>query len=164
MAKMIKKEFIPHDIENDYNIYYSDKDGRYRAYNKKTGKGVSYPRLLMENYLGRKLDKNEDVHHIDEDKSNNDISNLEVIDHVKHEKMHNPRKIWYDEFRKCPICGKTFQWTDTKQKSFYGNRNRIKKRYKHMSDVPFCSKRCAGIYGKRIQEQIKKEKERNKYL
>lgn len=157
MAKKIKKKFISHDIENDYYVYPPNKDGRVRAIHKETKKTVSYPRLIMENYLGRYLKKNEDVHHRDEDTTNNDIKNLEVIDHVEHEKHHNPKHIIYDIFCKCPVCDITFQWTDKKQKSFYGNLKRKKKRYKNMSKKPFCSKRCSGIYSQRIQIKLKEE-------
>ena len=40
---------------------------------------VSYARWLMEKELGRKLDPNEVVYHIDGDSYNNEIDNLEVI-------------------------------------------------------------------------------------
>lgn len=153
-----KNKFIPHDIENDYYINYSKKDGRYRAMNKRSGKSVSYPRLLMENHLGRYLDKNEDVHHKDGDKSNNNIDNLEVIDHVIHIKQHNKEYaiVYYDEIRQCPICKVWFQWTDTQQRNRRKNKNRKKPKYDTESDVPFCSKRCAGKYSKSIQIKYQK--------
>lgn len=40
---------------------------------------VSYSKWLMEQQLGRKLESNEVVYHIDGDKYNNELSNLEVI-------------------------------------------------------------------------------------
>lgn len=55
-------------------------------------------RLIMEKYLGRKLKKEEVVHHIDGNKTNNDINNLKLFptntDHlifhrrIKHENCH----------------------------------------------------------------------------
>ena len=42
-------------------------------------KRVSYAKWLMEKELGRKLDKNEVIYHIDGDAYNNDLSNLKVI-------------------------------------------------------------------------------------
>lgn len=42
-------------------------------------KRISYGKWLMEKELGRKLESNEVVYHIDGDAFNNDISNLEVI-------------------------------------------------------------------------------------
>ena len=42
-------------------------------------KRVSYAKWLMENKLGRKLDRLEVVYHIDGDMFNNDLSNLKII-------------------------------------------------------------------------------------
>jgi len=44
-------------------------------------------RLIVEEYLGYKLDRDIVVHHLDGDKSNNDIENLDICllsEHVKH--------------------------------------------------------------------------------
>lgn len=50
---------------------------------------VKRHRWIMENHLGRKLSRWENVHHIDGNRLNNDISNLELIDHVEHALLHN---------------------------------------------------------------------------
>jgi endogenous inhibitor of DNA gyrase (YacG/DUF329 family) len=122
---------------SDYNIY-TGKDGRVRAYNKKTHKGISYPRLIMENVLGRKLLPTEDVHHIDGNPQNNNIENLEVIDHVQHTSMHGGHNKKYDPIEKvCPVCNKEFIWSGQQQVNFYTHKNKY---------GPFCSKRCTGIY------------------
>lgn len=42
-------------------------------------KTISYPKALMEIKLKRRLLDNETVDHIDEDKTNNDIDNLQVL-------------------------------------------------------------------------------------
>lgn len=49
-----------------------------------------YPlhRVLIEIHLNRILEKNEAVHHKDENKSNNAIENLEVITNSEHAKHH----------------------------------------------------------------------------
>ncbi len=52
-------------------------------------------RYIMEIYLGRKLVKNEVVHHIDDNKLNNNISNLELMSSSEHNRlsarMHPPK-------------------------------------------------------------------------
>ena len=52
-------------------------------------------RGIMERVLGRKLTRDEVVHHKDGDKTNNDIANLEVMLRGTHVRLHNylsPRK------------------------------------------------------------------------
>lgn len=49
-------------------------------------------RWVMEKHLGRRLQHWEHVHHKDGNRLNNDISNLEVLDHVEHALMHNAER------------------------------------------------------------------------
>lgn len=128
---------------------YIGKDGRYRVFivdkegNKKT---ISYPRMIMETFLKRSLMLNEDVHHIDGDVSNNDISNLEVKLHTEHCREHSTKYI--DQLIvKCVWCGNEFILTPMQQRRRFSNRN-IKK-------GPFCSRRCSGKYGADIQRAAK---------
>jgi hypothetical protein len=126
---------------------YTGKDKRTRA-TCKDNEGnlhvISYPRLLMEQHLNRKLKPNEDVHHIDGDVTNNDISNLQVLDHVEHEKLHNPAK-YYDKEVICDVCGKSFIWTAERQSLYQSDFNRNKNR------IITCSKSCSSLYGRYIQ-------------
>jgi len=46
-------------------------------------------RMLMEDYLGRELNTNEHVHHIDGNTLNNDMNNLVLLDRSKHKLCHN---------------------------------------------------------------------------
>lgn len=52
--------------------------------------GIKYDehRMIIENYLGRKLNCNEVVHHINGDKSDNRIENLKVMSLSEHTKLH----------------------------------------------------------------------------
>ena len=55
---------------------YRREDGRWVAYcvdDKGNPHIVSYPRILMAQKLGRPLEPNEDVHHIDGNTDNNSL-------------------------------------------------------------------------------------------
>jgi hypothetical protein len=77
-----------------------------------TGKHGTYVAehiLVMEKYLGRKLTKDEIVHHKDESfegRSNNDISNLQLVTRSWHQKHHNKTKGYCVSFNK----GTKNQW------------------------------------------------------
>lgn len=131
---------------------YKHKNGRLMAYIKETQQVVSYPRLIMEEVIGRKLLPNEQVHHKDGNPLNNDIDNLEVLTFEEHLKIHaEENRKYYDKLMICPMCGKEFLWTAQQQMRFHTNAKR--KRYKYQSiGLPFCSKSCAGKYGREVQK------------
>lgn len=131
---------------------YKCKDGRYRVYLKDTKQVISYPKYLVEQSLGRKLNDDEQVHHKDEDPSNNDISNLEIRMLGEHQRQHS--KKYFDKIITCKWCGIPFLWTAKQQRNFHVNQKR-----KGLSDEnPFCSKKCVGQYGRFIQESNKIDK------
>jgi hypothetical protein len=69
---------------------YMRKDNRMIINIVNEGKktSMSYPKYLMEKYLGRPLESNEVVHHCDWDESNNDIENLELMLRKYHSRRH----------------------------------------------------------------------------
>ena len=62
--------------------------GRYR-YKKVHGKKVQEHILVWERANGRKLPEGYDIHHIDGNGRNNDLSNLMLIEHGEHAKLHH---------------------------------------------------------------------------
>lgn len=61
--------------------------GEGKSYEKTLG--VHTHRIVAEQKLGRKLKPGEVVHHVDEDKRNNDPSNLEVLEsQAQHAALH----------------------------------------------------------------------------
>jgi len=69
------------------NIFY---DHDYECKIGQDGNIVYIHREVMEQKLGRKLIPGEVVHHIDENKRNNDPNNLELKNNSTHAKHHNP--------------------------------------------------------------------------
>lgn len=53
---------------------------------------VPVHRLVVEKHLGRILSKNEVVHHINKDKTNNNFENLQVLTSSEHAHIHSPEE------------------------------------------------------------------------
>ena len=87
-----------------------DKRGYKRI--SANGKECFEHRYIMEQYLGRKLTSNEEVHHLDGNKINNNISNLIVLSKSDHAKLHAYLDKVLDKltgvFKICLICGDSF--------------------------------------------------------
>ncbi len=97
-------------------------------------------RIIMENHLGRLLNSGEVVHHIDEDKKNNNILNLQVLTALEHSKLHGMQigRMMCD--LKCPNCGKRFSRERRKT-------HLIKTKVKSTC----CSSSCRGQFSRKIQ-------------
>lgn len=75
-------------INNGYHIIYIN------------GKNIAQHRLVMEEHLGRALTSDEEIHHIDGDKLNNDIENLQIMTRAEHTSHHHKGKVTSDETRR----------------------------------------------------------------
>jgi len=117
---------------------------------------LSYPKYLMEKKLGRYLNENETVDHIDRNPSNNDFSNLRVIYRAKH--AYEDSKFLKKKKFKCPQCNKYFELEGNKLRQVIYNTS--KRKIKRAG--PFCSKSCAGKYGTDIQHFGRKKLKVNK--
>lgn len=105
----------------------------------KTRKTMSYPRYLMEQRLGRVLESDEEVDHIDRDCTNNDIDNLQIIKADQHRGLDARRTKLIALV--CDWCGKSF----ARNASWHRHNKKLGK------IGAFCSKQCVGRYGKHIQ-------------
>lgn len=111
---------------------YLRKDGRLHVvlYGNGVRRTISYPKFLMEKHLGRELEPNETVDHIDNDPLNNSLDNLRILSREDNAR----RGVAEGEviIVVCAVCGKEF----------------ARKRYIELKRVnqgqngPFCSDRC----------------------
>lgn len=67
---------------------FSLKPSGYYEVTRGENKGRSVHVVIMEKHIGRKLFYSECVHHIDQCKTNNDLSNLQLMTKSEHNKLH----------------------------------------------------------------------------
>lgn len=91
-------------------------------------------RITMEKFLKRKLNKNEIVHHINGNKTDNRLENLEVMSSRDHMLKHIPREKHFVQLI-CQNCGKLFLREIGKHK--YNTKHNQKY---------FCSRKCIGLF------------------
>ncbi len=71
------------------NATINKHSGYYVITSSKEGNnGKKLHRLIMEEYLGCEIPKGYLVHHVDENKLNNDIDNLVLVKKVEHSEIH----------------------------------------------------------------------------
>jgi len=140
---------------------YIRKDGRKHLClnNSKLSRGdpnktrtLSYPKALVEVREGRKLMDNETADHIDEDFTNDYISNLQILTRVDNAiKSFEADTTRHTELIKC-ICPQC-------NKDFIGLARQIRaNNIKQQKPGPFCSKSCAGKFNQTKQVNFRKSK------
>lgn len=86
--KGLKRKVGP-DNPNWKGIIYSDTYPKIRI----NGSYKRMHRVVMEEHLGRPLSPEEHVHHINGDKTDNRLENLQVVTNSQHRKVHAPPKL-----------------------------------------------------------------------
>lgn len=103
--------------KDGYRIIYVDSVAQYEH------------RYVVEKHLGVKLTFDQNIHHKDGNKLNNNIENLEVISRADHISQKHPCKKNPEIFTECRMCNRTFS----------------AKKYRKKIQV-FCSKNCMYSY------------------
>ena len=134
-----------------YNAGYthvSSEGRRYITLKKFNGGigGTSYARYLMSVKLGRFLTNQEEVDHIDENRTNDDINNLQILtpeQNKEKQRLHYINNVQQKFDLSCPQCGKDFTLTE---------RDMGEKFYKHYqnngSGLIFCSRSCNATFNR----------------
>jgi len=86
-TRALKKEIVSYGFK-----YMGGPKKESNPYVTKMIDGIRYKfhRKVMEDHIGRKLNRNEHVHHINGDKKDNRIDNLQIVSPSQHAKLHHP--------------------------------------------------------------------------
>ena len=155
----IRAEF-PYDEYYLYKVFHHNEQRYYAVlvsiYNSNIRTTISYARYLMSVKEKRILSSNEEVDHIDDNKLNDDINNLQILSPEENRLKESKQYIRHKVILKCPNCEKIF----IKSR----NQTHLIKGGKYTA----CSRECAGKfqhfansdinkYNKGIKENILKE-------
>lgn len=102
---------------------------------------MSWPKYLMEQHLGRKLEDWETVDHINRDHTDDRIENLRVVSRSQHSTDDAVLALPVEIV--CVLCGNV---------ALKSGRN-LRGNSKQGKAGPFCSRSCAGKYGTQIQNK-----------
>lgn len=120
-----KREWFPHFVARLYcsrrcaglalnqRLPSNEFKARYRQIKTPDGRRMLEHRWVMEQHIGRKLLRSEQVHHINHDRLDNRIENLELVSSYEHGLRHTvlpTEKI-------CVVCGSQFTPSKNKRRS-----------------------------------------------
>ena len=111
------------DWKNGYLVVNGENRRTVILYNSKSERSsTAYARYLMSVKLGRYLLESEQVDHIDEDKTNDDLDNLQLLSMhenvVKQNKSRGRSMVRY----MCPVCNAEF--SRRRKNSHFNNKQR----------------------------------------
>lgn len=139
--------------------YWVNNTYRLRLHREKLRLELGLTKEQMEGY---------DVHHIDKNKDNNEISNLQLVNKIKHNKAHTQEQVHKKIIKICEQCGEEYESSSNvaHKQRFCSEKCKMKWRRANGLDreervciycgktftcnktlsTKFCSKHCAGKY------------------
>ena len=149
------------DLEYPYNTLWNNgyivinPEGRRNVvlFNSQIDRStVSFARYLMSVKLGRFLTDQEEVDHIDNNKTNDDPNNLQILtpeqNREKREK-HYLNNVQQKFDLECPNCGKSFTLTE---REMGGRITQIQKN--NSIGLIYCSTNCARIFNSLLNPSV----------
>lgn len=130
---LAEKVYGPYSLANGRKIVIlREYDGFSRT--------VSYPKFLLEQHLGRRLDEDkETVDHLNFDHNDNRIENLRIVPRDQHS-ADDTRRVKLIKFH-CNMCGKEFERSP----------RLVRDKSKKGRTGIFCGRQCAGRYSRKVQ-------------
>ena len=147
--------------------YWVNNTYRLRLHREKLRLELGLTKEQMEGY---------DVHHIDKNKDNNEISNLQLINKIKHVTVHAKEQVHKKIIKICEQCGEEYESSSNvaHKQRFCSEKCKMKWRRANGLDreervciycgktftcnktlpTKFCSKRCAGKYNYRSRRTL----------
>lgn len=141
--------------EKVFGPYVRNSDGRRIVvlYGKDFRRTVSYPKLLVEVSMCKRILDSETVDHIDKDFNNDSLDNLRVLDRSEHQSQDVIRNRIPDLI--CQVCSSHF----IPKPSTISNYQRKDRYFKG----PFCSRSCAGKASRSMDAYVRLDFDLTKY-
>lgn len=128
----------------EYSAYlnFHSKMGRWQVclVSSKSRRTILYSKYIMSVHLGRMLLPHEEVDHIDGDKTNDSLSNLEIVSRSENIRRNAARRTKSLVTLICPVCLTSF--TREKRKTHLSKGGK----------TTYCSRSCVG---KAVKTRIK---------
>lgn len=172
---IVDKKVIQFHKDCNTGYWVNNTQGTLRLHREK---------LRLELGLTKEQMKNYDVHHIDGNKDNNDISNLQLINKIKHVTMHAEKQVQEKIIKICEGCGEEYEsssniahrqrFCSEKCKMRWRRANGVNKKEERVclncgelftceksTPTKFCSRHCAGVWRYETYESTRKCNELN---
>ena len=121
------------DTHQKFNgvTFFMDTYGHYKT-------NLPLHRAVWSYYHGYIPAGNYEIHHIDINKANNDISNLQLLTKSQHHYLHKAERIK----KACPICGKIFYVLPFRKNQLYCSRDCARLGFHQSQQVDYVKKIC----------------------